>query len=110
MSKRSILAAAGISILALAGVAQAAGAGDPLLCGGLEATEVGTDRADVFRGTPGTDVFITGDGEDEIHYSGGTDYVCAVAGEETASVLHDAATQSPEASPTATDSTGTLAP
>ena len=49
-------------------------------CDGVPATIVGTDEADVLRGTPGDDVIVALNGADEITALGGDDLVCGGRG------------------------------
>ena len=46
------------------------------ICGGEEATIVGTDRADVIRGTDGNDVIVSLGGPDDIKGLRGNDLIC----------------------------------
>jgi hypothetical protein len=57
---------------------------EPVLCGALEATHVGTSGADIMLGTPGDDVIASRGGGDQIDALGGNDVVCAGAGADEA--------------------------
>lgn len=62
-----------------AGVAAPAAAAAPT-CRGLEATIVGTPRADTITGTDRRDVIVAGAGNDRIKGGGGHDVICAGEG------------------------------
>ncbi len=82
-------------LLALVGIVAMAGATAPGVaaaiptggakasCAGLQATIVGTPRADALQGTRGADVIVAGDGEDRISAGDGDDLICAGAGADT---------------------------
>ena len=74
-----ILAIAGLLVV---GVAQAAAAQAPVICGGQLATIVGTAGDDVLQGTSGPDVIVTRQGNDVIHGFGGDDVICAGKGDD----------------------------
>ena len=54
----------------------------PPHCAGLEATIVGTKRADVIYGTPGADVIVGGNGRDIIFGLAGDDTICGGKGDD----------------------------
>jgi Ca2+-binding RTX toxin-like protein len=65
-----------------AGAAGAAGAADKM-CGGLDATIVGTPGDDVLTGTTGDDVIARLQGDDTIEALAGNDFVCGGEGTDT---------------------------
>jgi hypothetical protein len=62
-------------------VAAEASAGSPR-CQGRPATHVGTQSADVLRGTTGDDVIVARGGDDRVIGRGGHDRVCAGGGDD----------------------------
>ena len=59
-----------------------AGAQDPPMCNGREATIVGTAGDDRLFGTEGNDVIVGGDGDDVIRAFGGNDFICGDDGRD----------------------------
>lgn len=57
--------------------------GDPILCGGKEATHVGTDAGETITGTAGADVIVAMGGDDRINGGGGKDLICGGGGDDT---------------------------
>ncbi len=55
---------------------------DPVICGGMEATIVGTPGPDVITGTDGPDVIVTFGGADQIAALGGDDVICSGFGDD----------------------------
>ncbi|HSQ38210.1 MAG TPA: SpoIID/LytB domain-containing protein [Acidimicrobiia bacterium] len=66
----------------LAAATPAAGAATTT-CLGVEATIVGSSRADELVGTPGPDVIVAGGGNDRVSGRGGDDLICAGPGNDT---------------------------
>ena len=70
------LAAAAVLLANLAVASPAAGA---VMCGGHEATIVGSSESETLEGTPDGDVIHGGLGKDEIFGGGGNDVICGAA-------------------------------
>jgi SpoIID/LytB domain protein len=68
---------------ALLAVAVPAAGAATATCLGIEATIVGSPRADTLVGTPGRDVIAAGAGDDHVSALGGDDLICAGPGNDT---------------------------
>jgi Divergent InlB B-repeat domain/RTX calcium-binding nonapeptide repeat (4 copies) len=77
----AILVACGVLVATLAQSA-AADAAPGLRCSGKRATIIGTENADVLRGTPHADVFVARGGSDRIFGRGGPDVICGGGGSD----------------------------
>jgi SpoIID/LytB domain protein len=71
-----------LTVALLAATVPAAGAA-ATTCLGIEATIVGSSRADDLMGTPGPDVIVAGGGNDRVFGRGGDDLICAGPGNDT---------------------------
>jgi hypothetical protein len=80
MARLFVLALA-LALLAIPGAAGPA-LGAKAKCAGLEATKVGTNRAQVIRGTKHDDVIVAKGGSDRIYGNGGKDVICAGPGND----------------------------
>ena len=79
MNKTTVL----LGIAALVTTSSALANDGPAMCGGLEATIVGSAGPDIIMGTDGRDVIVSFGGNDYIDAGAGSDVVCAGAGSDT---------------------------
>ena len=70
------------ALVSLLSVSAAFAQEEPVLCGDVEATIVGTNGPDKLKGTNDSDVIAALDGDDVINASGGDDLVCGGLGND----------------------------
>lgn len=80
--RRYLLVVTSVVALACSTLGLSSAGAQGVLCGGLEATIVGTGGDDVLVGTDGPDVIFAAQGNDRISALGGDDVICAGKGND----------------------------
>src|SRR5436853_4015082 len=78
-----VVSAIGLAMCSVFIAAPVAFADEPVVCGGLTVTIVGTNGNDTINGTAGVDVIAGLGGDDTIQGLGGDDRICGGAGNDT---------------------------